>query len=153
MFRKIERRLRIALDLPTPVLINNRERSGNTAQFTAKGKRLKNDGKNDEHIYKVIQHRDAQHLSIIRQSLLFQDEKATEVIFKIADIVNLGVDDYISTQEDLSWLYQRLPQVYVQIINKLSQNVHTRNIPEAMMQKRGDKSKLDTFIQHSAVIS
>ena len=104
MFSKIERRLRIALDLPTPVLINNRELKEDTAIFTAKDKSLKNDGKNDEHIYKVIEHKEAQHLSIIRQSLLFQDEKATEVIFKIADIVNLGVDDYISTQEDLSWL-------------------------------------------------
>ena len=107
---------------------------------------MKNDGKSNEHKYKVIRLKHVQNLSIIRQSLLFRDEKATEVIFKIADIVNLGVDDYISTQEDLSWLYQRLPQVYVQIINKLSQNVHTRSIPEAMMQKRGDKSNLDTFI-------
>ena len=59
MFKKIERRLRIALDLPTPVLINNRQRSENTAQFTEQGKRLKNDGKNDEHKYKVIKHKAA----------------------------------------------------------------------------------------------
>ena len=66
----IERRLRVVVDLPTAVLIR-------------KGKIIEN-------------FQGAQDLSIIRQSLLFEDERATEMIFKIADIVNLGMDDYIS---------------------------------------------------------
>ena len=71
----IERRLKVVVDLPTAVLIRKEGKIEN---------------------YKDNKDKDVQDLSIIRQSLLFEDERATEMIFKIADIVNLGMDDYVS---------------------------------------------------------
>ena len=38
----------------------------------------------------------ADKISIVKQSLLFQDEKASESIFKIAETLDLGLEDYIS---------------------------------------------------------
>ena len=35
-------------------------------------------------------------LSIVKQSLLFADDEAREIIFKIAETVDLGLDHYIS---------------------------------------------------------
>ena len=64
------------------------------------------------------------------------------------------MDDYISNQDDLDLLFERLPvEQYTAIINKLGQNVHTKKIKSCLMVKSGDKSLLDTFIQTSSVIS
>ena len=86
--------------------------------------------------------------------MLFLEEKASESIFKIAEIVNLGMDDYISNQKDLILMFRQLPvEQYTAIIDKLAQNVHTRKVKSALMAKTGNKSTLDTFIQTSQVIS
>ena len=79
--------------------------------------------------------------------MLFKDEKACESIFRIAEIVNLAMDDYISNQKDLILMFKQLPvEQYTTIINKLATNVHTQKIKSARMAKMGDKADLDTFI-------
>ena len=53
--------------------------------------------------------------------MLFLEEKASESIFKIAEIVNLGMDDYISNQKDLILMFRQLPvEQYTAIIDKLA---------------------------------
>ena len=48
-------------------------------------------------------------LSIIRQSLLFQDRKATVITCKIAEIAQLNFIDYIACIGDLQLVIDRLP--------------------------------------------
>ena len=79
-----QRRLRYVIDRPTPMNRNVKE--------------------NEIDSQKKIK------LSIVKQSLLFKDGDARESIFKIAETVNLGLDHYISNQQDLELVNRLLPK-------------------------------------------
>ena len=95
------------------------------------------------------------NFSILKQCLLFQDIKASVMIYKIAKLIpQLDFEDYISSQEDLEVVVERLPaQQYLPIFNTFSENYHTRMVNEAILQKKaGQVAQLTVFIQNSAVI-
>lgn len=92
-------------------------------------------------------------MPVLKQSLLFKDHQATTAIFVIAENLSLYLSDVIDCIEDLDLVIQELPaQQYGRLINKLERNLQTQNVREAVMAKRGEKSKMATFIQESAQI-
>ena len=59
---------------------------------------------------RVVQSEYLTDLSMIRQSLLFSDRKATVTGYKIAMIAELKLNDYIACIADLQLILDRLPQ-------------------------------------------
>lgn len=59
---------------------------------------------------RVVQSDYLTDLSMIRQSLLFSDRKATVTGYKIAMIAELKLNDYIACIADLQLILDRLPQ-------------------------------------------
>ena len=93
-------------------------------------------------------------MSIIKQSLLFTDTQASIGIFKIAQICNLNLHDYISSLQDLQLIIDALPaQQYYMVLNNFATNVTTIRQNQAILKKRGTQSKMITFIQKSAIIN
>lgn len=77
-------------------------------------------------------------LSIVKQALLFREAKAQVSLYKVADLVELDLTDYISCIGDLELLIDQLPaQQYYRILNKLQRNVYCRKVKESIMAKRG----------------
>ena len=75
-------------------------------------------------------------------------------IYKVAEVADLNFVDYISCIGDLQLIFNRLPsQQYSKILNKFEQNMHSQSITEAIMDKRGDKAHLNTFMRTFSVIS
>ena len=94
-----------------------------------------------------------QDLSIMKQSLLFKERKATVSIYKIAELLKIYLGDVIDCIEDLAIIIERLPsQQYSLLLSKFEKNMQTIAISEAIMAKRGRKASLITFIQQSALI-
>ena len=92
-------------------------------------------------------------MSIMKQSLLFGERKATVSIYKIAELFDIYLNSVIDCIEDLVIVIERLPaQQYSLLLNKFEKNMHTVAIREAIMDKRGKKSTMITFIQQSNVI-
>ena len=65
-----------------------------------------------------------QDISIIKQSLLFGERKATVSIFKIAELLNIYLGDVIDCLEDLAVVIERLPaQQYSLLLSKFEKNM------------------------------
>ena len=92
--------------------------------------------------------RQPREMSIMKQSLLYGERKATVSIYKIAELLEIYLNNVIDCIEDLVIIFERLSaQQYSLLLSKFERNMHTAAIREAIMDKRGEKSKLVTFIQ------
>ena len=75
-------------------------------------------------------------------------------MYKLSDLVDVDLTEYIGCIEDLNTLIDKLPaQQYIQVLSKLQQNVLSSSIKESIMQKRGNQAQLTSFSQKSAVIT
>lgn len=96
-------------------------------------------------------------MSVLKQCLLFNNIEASIMIYKLAHrIERIDFQDYITSQEDLEVIVERLPaQQYFKIFNNFGENYHTRKIKEAILpkQSRNKGTQLTTFIQDSAIIN
>ena len=92
-------------------------------------------------------------LSILRQSLLFEDSRSTVTIFEIAEIVGMSITDYILCIGDLKIILKNLPSnLYRKLLSQMDENAYTIKKTEAIMAKRGPSSNFKTFIQQSAIL-
>ena len=90
-------------------------------------------------------------MSILKQVVLFNDQPSRVAMYRLADLVNLDITDYISCTADLSQVMEQLPSAqYFKMFDKFQQNIFTMSITEAVMPKRGP---LKTFCAQSAVVS
>lgn len=74
-------------------------------------------------------------LSILKTCLLFSDVKAAALIYKLArKVVNIDFEDFITCQEDLGIIVDKLPaQQYLPILEQFGQNQFTKNVKEAIL--------------------
>ena len=85
-------------------------------------------------------------LSILKQCLLFddKDQHARVTIYKIAQNLKLYLSNYIDTIEDLELIIQsKIPeQQYRTVINKLEENIITKQINSSIMDKQGEGAQM-----------
>lgn len=75
--------------------------------------------------------------------MLLQDEKSRIAMFKLTEEVKFKFSDYISCLDDLSLLFDTLPQQrFRKVLNKFETNVSTKSIKEAIMSTRGEQSRV-----------
>ena len=92
-------------------------------------------------------------MSVLKQSLLFFDRMATANLFKVAEQLGVHLSNVIDCLEDLELILDRLSaQQYSLLLSKLEKNVSTQAVKEAIMAKRGERSKMVTFLDESAII-
>ena len=78
---------------------------------------------------------------------------ATISIYKIAQNLDLYLNNFIDCQEDLELILHKLPsQIYTPLLNKLEQNMYTFYLAKAKMGKRGAKLKIKTLNLQSLAI-
>ena len=89
------------------------------------------------------------NLPIIRQCLLFHDIKASVLVYKIArGVPHISFEDFVSCQEDLELIIERLPaQQYLGILDKFGENFRTKAMTEAILTRKDIfKAGPQTFI-------
>ena len=68
-------------------------------------------------------------MSLLRQGLLFSDQKAMESTYAMARVTKPYLNDYIKKIDDLELLLDLIPKaLYRPIFNTLTQNFHTSKI-------------------------